>query len=161
MSGLDVGVFYDFNFRDVSNSLVFRASYLADYEITSFDGDEPFVLAGGVGCCIGGFPEWKANGQWNIARGKWSGSWNVQMVGSATDFNGKPGEIGTNIAPIFYHNVQAGYQFSDSLLLHFGVDNLFDQDAPFVRSASDGNTDTFTYQLLGRAVYANVRLSVL
>ncbi len=85
----------------------------------------------------------------------------MQIVGSATDFNGEPDEIGTDIDPIFYHSVQVGYQVSDNLVLRFGVDNLFDQNAPFVRSASDGNTDTFTYQLLGRAIYATARLSVL
>jgi outer membrane receptor for ferrienterochelin and colicin len=34
-----------------------------------------------------------------------------------------------------------------------GVDNLFDKSAPFVSSWTDANTDTMTYDLLGRRWY--------
>jgi outer membrane receptor protein involved in Fe transport len=36
----------------------------------------------------------------------------------------------------------------------FGIDNLWDKQAPFIQSYTDGNTDTMTYDLLGRRWYA-------
>jgi outer membrane receptor for ferrienterochelin and colicin len=38
-----------------------------------------------------------------------------------------------------------------------GVDNLFDRKAPFIQSWTDANTDTMTYDLLGRRFYAGFR----
>ena len=38
----------------------------------------------------------------------------------------------------------------------FGIDNLFDKKAPFIQSWTDGNTDTMTYDLLGRRGYVRL-----
>ncbi|MCH7861817.1 MAG: amino acid permease [Proteobacteria bacterium] len=38
-----------------------------------------------------------------------------------------------------------------------GVDNLFDTRAPYIASFTDGNTDTMTYDLLGRRFYVGFR----
>ena len=82
------------------------------------------------------------------------------MIGSATDYNGVAGEIGTEIDPVFYHNLQGSYKLSDTIELRLGIDNVLDEDAPYVRSWSDGNTDTMTYSLFGRFVYARAVFSI-
>ena len=38
----------------------------------------------------------------------------------------------------------------------YGIDNLFDKKAPFIQSWTDGNTDTMTYDLLGRRGYVRL-----
>ena len=93
-------------------------------------------------------------GSWSASSGPWHGTYNAQLIGSATDYYGAPGAIGTDIDAVLYHNVQGGYQLTENLKLSAGVDNLFDKKAPYVRSWSDGNTDTMTYSLLGRYFYA-------
>ena len=40
--------------------------------------------------------------------------------------------------------------------LFAGIDNLFDKKAPFIQSWTDGNTDTMTYDLLGRRGYVRL-----
>ena len=45
---------------------------------------------------------------------------------------------------------------SDALRLSVGIDNIFQNDPPFVASWTDGNTDTMTYDLLGRRGYLRV-----
>jgi len=57
----------------------------------------------------------------------------------------------------FYHNVQADYEITSALKLSVGIDNLLNEPAPFIRSWTDANTDTMTYDLLGRRW--NARLS--
>jgi len=126
----------------------------------AFDGDTPFVRNGGLGCCAGGYPEWKTNGSWTIGKDRWSGTYIVQMIGEVTDYFGAPGEIGTDIDAVFYHNLQGTYRVSDSVEFRFGIDNVLDEEAPFVSSWTDGNTDTMVYSLMGRFVYASARLNV-
>lgn len=158
MNGFDVAGTYDFSLGSVSNSVKVLATRLNEYEITSFEGDDPIVRDGFVGCCTGGYPEWRGNGTWTASQGKWGGNYNVEWIGEATDRFGAPGEIGTDIDDVIYHNVQISRRIGDGIDLRLGVDNLFDKDAPFVRSWTDGNTDTMTYSLLGRFMYARVTL---
>ena len=42
-------------------------------------------------------------------------------------------------------------------ILEFGVDNVFDRKAPYIQSFTDANTDTMTYDLLGRRFYVGFR----
>ena len=125
-------------------------------QITAFDGDTPVARQGSVGCCVGGYPEWRALGYWTATSDRWSGTYGFQMIGEATDRNGAPGAIGTDIGAVFYHNAQVSYTLKDGIKFRLGIDNVLDEDAPYVRSWTDGNTDTMTYSLLGRMVYAQV-----
>ncbi|WP_290960572.1 TonB-dependent receptor [Hyphomonas sp.] len=154
MQGIDISASYDFATGNIKHSVEVQATHLMKYEVTAFDGDTPFVYDGGVGCCDGGYPSWRATGSWSASSGPWHGTYNAQLIGSATDYYGAPGAIGTDIDAVLYHNVQGGYQLTENLKLSAGVDNLFDKKAPYVRSWSDGNTDTMTYSLLGRYFYA-------
>ncbi|MDH5622489.1 MAG: TonB-dependent receptor, partial [Gammaproteobacteria bacterium] len=160
MSGIDFGASYDFDIGSVQQQVGFKTTYLQKYEIIAFEGDTPLIRDGGVGCCVGGYPEWRASGFWTASRDNWSGTYNFQMIGSATDYNGVAGEIGTEIDPVFYHNLQGSYKLSDTIELRLGIDNVLDEDAPYVRSWSDGNTDTMTYSLFGRFVYARAVFSI-
>ncbi len=160
MSGIDFGASYDFDIGAVQQRVQLKATHLQEYEIVAFDGDTPIVRDGGVGCCVGGYPKWRANGSWTASTDKWSVGYNMQMIGSATDWNGAPGAIGTEIDAVFYHNLQGSYRLNDSVDLRIGIDNVLDEDAPYVRSWTDGNTDTMTYSLLGRFIYARAVLSL-
>lgn len=154
MTGVDFSATYDFAAFAFDHTVDLQATHLMKYEVSAFDGDTPFIYDGGVGCCDGGYPEWRANASWTASNDRLTGVYNVQMIGSATDYFGAPGAVGTDIDAVFYHNVQGSYQINEKLKLSAGVDNLFDKKAPYVRSWSDGNTDTMTYSLLGRYLYA-------
>ena len=51
---------------------------------------------------------------------------------------------------MIYHDLQFGYEVNDDIKVSLGVDNATDEDAPFYRSWIDANTDTMTYDLMGR-----------
>lgn len=51
-------------------------------------------------------------------------------------------------------DLQTNYFATDNITFTLGVDNLFDQEPPFVFSAFGANTDVATYNVIGRAVYA-------
>ena len=77
------------------------------------------------------------------------------MIGEGDDFYATSGP-GSSIPAQFYHNAQLSYDLSDALRLSVGIDNIFQNDPPFVASWTDGNTDTMTYDLLGRRGYLRV-----
>ncbi|WP_439636308.1 TonB-dependent receptor [Oceanicaulis sp.] len=159
MRGLDFALMHTAAFGRFESTFQLKASYLIAYETQAFEGDTPFDFTGGVGCCDGGYPEWRGQASWTLSADQWGLTWNAQYIGEAHDLYGDPDAVGYTIDPVVYHDVQGRYRISETTELAVGIDNLFDQDAPFVQSWSDGNTDTLTYSLLGRFFYARARLS--
>ncbi|MGZ8287737.1 MAG: hypothetical protein ACXW2U_02270 [Telluria sp.] len=91
-----------------------------------------------------------------LANGPWSGSYNIQYIGSADDINAAPTDIGARAPSVAYHNVSAKYADNKAMTVAFGVDNLLDKAPPYIQSWTDGNTDTMTYDLLGRRWHVRV-----
>jgi len=58
-----------------------------------------------------------------------------------------------------YHDLSAGYEFASGVRVRAAVNNLFDEDPPFVNSGSISNTDSDTYRLLGRMYFLELRYS--
>ena len=98
----------------------------------------------------GSYAQWRSFSSLTLEEGPWSGSYSIQYIGSAEDINASKGDIGDHAPSVSYHNVQAKYSFNKALDVVFGVDNLWDKKAPFIQSYTDANTDTMTYDLLGR-----------
>lgn len=50
-----------------------------------------------------------------------------------------------------------GWQFTDSILVRFGINNLFDEQPPLMADAIlSNNTDTRTYDIFGRTYFASI-----
>jgi outer membrane receptor protein involved in Fe transport len=56
-------------------------------------------------------------------------------------------------------DVQGSYLVTDHLTVTAGVDNLFDEQPPFVYSAFGANTDVSTYDIIGRYMYLRAVVS--
>lgn len=155
MKGIDIGAVYSFERFGLDHSADIQATYLSEYETTAFDGDTPTVINGFIGAGNGGYPEWRAIGSWTTTATNWSGTYSVQMIGEGDDFFATSGP-GAQIDPVFYHNAQLSYDVTETLRVTAGIDNIFEEDAPYVASWTDGNTDTMTYDLLGRRGYVRL-----
>ncbi len=152
MSGIDVGIVYKFDAQGMSHSVDLQTTYLSEYSAVDFEGDAAREIAGHIGCCSGGYPEWRALATWSTQGERWSGNYSIQMIGAADDTSAKTG-AGSHMDAVFYNNAQLSYRVSDQVRISAGIDNLFQQDAPYVSSWTDANTDTMTYDLLGRRGY--------
>ena len=150
VSGLDLGMLYQFGFAGWDSTLSWDVSYLKNYDVLPFPGGDQIEYAGMITGGRGSFANWRSFASLTMARGPWSGAYSVQYIGSADDINASPGDIGDHAPSVAYHNVQMKYEVSDAFDVAFGVDNLFDKDPPFIQSWTDANTDTMTYDLLGR-----------
>ena len=157
MKGVDFGVRYTFDVRGLRADVDWNTTYLAKYEVVPFEGAAPIIFDGRIGGGNGGYPHWRSNATFGLSDVNWNATWSVQMIGKAKDFNAPPTAIGSKTPNVFYHFVQASYLFNDHLSVAVGVDNVFDKDAPFIQSWTDANTDTMTYDLLGRRGYVRLQ----
>ncbi len=150
VSGIDLGGLYQFTLADWNATLNWDVSYLKNYDVRPFQGADEIRYTGMITGGRGSYTQWRSFGSLTLARGPWSGSYSVQYIGSSDDINASPGAIGDHAPAVTYHNAQVKYAVNKSLDVAFGVDNLFDKAPPFIQSWTDANTDTMTYDLLGR-----------
>jgi len=157
MKGIDFGVRYAFDVRGLRADIDWNTTYLGKYEITPFLGADPIIFDGRIGGGNGGYPHWRSNAAFTLSDVNWNVTWSVQMIGKAKDFNAAPTALGSKAPTVFYHFAQASYRISEKASIAVGVDNVFDKDAPFIQSWTDANTDTMTYDLLGRRGYVRLQ----
>lgn len=150
VSGVDLGALYQFSLADWNATLNWDISYLKNYDVRPFQGADEIHYAGKITGGRGSYAQWRSFGALTLVRGPWSGSYSVQYIGSADDINASPGDIGDHAPSLTYHNAQVKYAVNKSFDVAFGIDNLFDKAPPFIQSWTDANTDTMTYDLMGR-----------
>ena len=150
VSGVDLGMLYDFTLFGWRSSLSADVSRLQRFDVTPFPGGETIEYAGKITGGRGSYAKWRSSSALSLANGPWSGSYNVQYIGAADDINAAPADIGAHAPAVAYHNVSVKYALNKAVSVSFGIDNLFDKKPPYIQSWTDGNTDTMTYDLLGR-----------
>lgn len=96
----------------------------------------------------------------DLAKDDWRFSYNVQYIGQADDQYATAGDIGDAVEAVTYHNMQLYYGLAGGVGLTGGIDNLFDKQAPYHQSYTDGNTNTMTYDLLGRRYYLALKWAI-
>ncbi|HEL4259185.1 TPA: TonB-dependent receptor [Stenotrophomonas maltophilia] len=156
VSGYDLGALYEFKPWGMDASISADISYLQRYDVRPYAGAEVITYAGRITGGRGSYAKWRGLMSMNASRGQWSGTWTTQYIGRADDINAARGDIGDHAPSVFYHNLQLRYTVSKALDVALGVDNVFDRSAPFIQSYTDANTDTMTYDLLGRRWYARI-----
>lgn len=156
VSGIDIGIRYYFDIRNLGATFDWKTTLLDEYEITPFTSAAPIVLDGHIGGGNGGYPNQRSYLSFKLQGANWSGTYSIQIIGSGDDFNFDPPSIGAKMDTVTYHYLQASYEFNDDTSLAIGIDNIFDEGAPYVASWTDANTDTMTYDLIGRRGYARL-----
>lgn len=152
VSGLDLAFTYNTEIAGLDSVLSLRATHLLKHENQANPLAEVEVLRGKITADRGSFAEWRANASAKVFAEDWSASWSMRMIGEADDENGG-GPIGSSVDNIFYHDLHFTYHVNDQAKLSLGIDNLFDEEAPFITSWNDANTDVFTYDLMGQRWY--------
>lgn len=150
VSGIDLGALYQFMVSDWKATVNWDVSYLKNYDLRPFLGADEIHYAGKITGGRGSYTKLRSFGALTLVRGPWSGSYSVQYIGRADDINASPGDIGDHAPSVMYHNAQVKFAVNKSMDLALGIDNLFDRKPPFIQSYTDANTDTMTYDLLGR-----------
>jgi outer membrane receptor protein involved in Fe transport len=151
-SGIDLGAQYRTDILGHQSAFALNVSHLSKYEVTAFPGAVPTVYDGFITGGRGSYTQWRGDLAATVRGEQWTAHWNMQYIGGADDINVRTGP-GSSVSAVQYHNLQFGWEFPMGLTLAAGVDNAFDEDAPYVASWIDANTDTMTYDLMGRRWY--------
>ncbi|PTB90250.1 TonB-dependent receptor [Pseudidiomarina aestuarii] len=157
VSGVDGAVFYQTAIAGLDTSFNWTVSYLDEYTVTPFAGADSLEYAGYITGGSGSYTNWRSNAAVTLESDDWQAHWNVQYIGGADDINAAEGDVGDHAPSVFYHNLQGSYFVNSNLTLVGGINNLFDKKPPFIQSWTDANTDTMTYNLLGRQLFVKVR----
>ena len=157
MSGLDLGLVYNRTVGPVRLSVDLNVSYLNEYVITPFQGGDDIIFNGFIGGGNGGYPKWRGYGVVTADFDQAQLTWSTQWIGKATDFNAAPTDVGYRTPNVFYHNAQLAFDITEKARFQVGVDNIFDRKAPYIKSFTDANTDTMTYDLQLRRYYVGIR----
>ena len=96
--------------------------------------------------------------------GGWGAHYDVRFLGSTVNIDGSAPVFGNYTPNIFYHDISASYTFdhlafTKSLKFTAGIDNLADQNPPFLSGDAICKCNTLAgpYDVVGRFFY--VRLS--
>jgi outer membrane receptor protein involved in Fe transport len=149
-SGVDLGLVWQFPIGGLQALVDLDMSYLKEYSVRPYANANLIEYAGKITGGRGSYAHWRGLGTFGLTGDRWSGNYTVQFIGKAEDINASKGDIGASVGNIFYHNLQADYSLTKAIKVSAGIDNLFDKSAPFIQSYTDANTDTMTYDLLGR-----------
>jgi iron complex outermembrane receptor protein len=156
ISGIDFGALYGVRVSGYDLTFSSDVSYLKNYQVTPYAGGNAIDYTGKITGGRGSYTQWRSLTSVQVVKGAWSGAYTMQYIGAADDINAPRGAIGDRAPALTYHSAQVKYAFSKQLDLSVGVDNLFDKKPPYIYSYTDGNTDTMTYEMLGRRWHARV-----
>jgi iron complex outermembrane receptor protein len=137
-----------------------QTSYLARHDTQLFPGGPTIHEAGTYSLYAQALPRWRSLAHLDFDRGPWHLSYSTQWIGGYTecnfvDFQDSP--YCRRVENVFYHDVEAGFTFRSALTLRLGVANLTDRQPPYLNFGNEANTDTSTYRLLGRTLFAALR----
>ncbi|MGV8932688.1 MAG: TonB-dependent receptor [Luteimonas sp.] len=148
--GVDIGLLYQFNLGAWQASASLDASYLERYDVTPFAGAATIKYSGKITSGLGSYTQARGLGSLRMAKDRWTGVYTAQYIGGADDISAVPGTIGSRAPGVLYQNLQLSYGIKGKWDVSAGVENLLDKKAPFIQNNPNANTDTMTYDLLGR-----------
>jgi outer membrane receptor protein involved in Fe transport len=177
-SGYDFNIRYKFETGMGEVRMNMDSTYYKTYDKTLADG-EIVPHAGSywdASSGDGNFPKWKTNFNVGLFNDDWSLNYTVRYIASVDEYVTNLGvdrkgvdHAGDPINPSFWrvlqtngsedifrevdsqtiHDIRFTY-FLDKYSVSFGIDNVFDEDPPFLASGFNDNTDPRTYATKGR-----------
>lgn len=159
-NGVDLDVAYG---SELSNGMTYDLTFSVTQHL-SYKQEFPFTGAGAtelVGTARGFnvFPETRFNLGANLARDNWSVSYGMRYIGETVDALRSPAATSDAVAETtIYHDLVGTYNYNN-MSFTFGINNVTDQDPPYFHSAFNANTEPGMYDVIGRRMFANIKIS--
>lgn len=144
-------------------SLGLATSYVATFKNNAVPGgvgSQTAEYAGTWNAQFGNVSRWRATATLGWNRGQWDAQWRTRYISAVTALNADAA-TGANlpVASVVYSDVQLGYAVpAIHTRFDVGVDNLFDRQPPLLYQNGQVNTDTATYDAMGRYYWARATL---
>jgi outer membrane receptor protein involved in Fe transport len=136
-------------------------TYLDQYDYAPVAGAKTLDAAG-TDYPSGALPHWRGLGYAEYSKGPWTGSYQVQYVGTMEECGQDDGDPDTwdgcrTIDDRWYQDVRVQYKFARGPTLSLAIENLAGTDPPRVNfNPSGANTDQTSYDLLGRTYFVSL-----
>lgn len=154
----DLGGFNPGDFR-----LGLATSYVSTFNNNASPGNTGSTvdkLVGTWNAQFGNIARWRATLSANWNRGNWDAQWRARYISSITALNADAA-TGANlpVASVVYNDVQLGYMVpAIHTRFDVGADNVFGRRPPLIYQNGQGNTDSATYDMMGRYYWARATL---
>lgn len=149
-NGVDFNVKYAYDFDFAMLAANWENSYLKKYEVTQPNGETLDYAGSFVSDQIGNYSKWRSTMSLDLFNEKVGGSWSARYIKGVTYTDS---DIDFKVPSMVYHDLNARYQVTNELRLTAGINNVFDKTPPLILNALSANTDTVTYDVLGRTYY--------
>ena len=144
-----------------------QLSYLITSTQTQPDGSTAVYPGTYLYSNEGVYPRWKGVLNLDYKRDAWTVHWDTRFIEHTIDNDPTdPPAFGTQIPDIWYNDLSVSYNFSKlgpakNARITLGIDNLFDQDPPFLDGDSicKCNSLAGTYDFVGRFFYGRISTS--
>ena len=138
-------------------------SYVATFKnnkTPGLPGSTVDTLAGTWSSQFGNVARWRAAATLNWNRDNWDAQWRTRYISSVTALKADAATgASLPVASVVYSDLQLGYAVP---VIHtrfdVGVDNLFDRQPPLIYQNGQVNTDTATYDTVGRFYWARATM---
>ncbi len=143
-------------------------TWVNSYEFTP-NPAQPAVYeyAGTISTDDSAIPDWKINARVTYDGGPWSLSYRFRWINAVehrafadAEAIGDPAPVLAveEVGSVVYSDISGQYRISDNITLTAGVNNVFDRNPPILPDTISANTDTNTYDVLGRYFFMNASI---
>ncbi|MBQ4832233.1 TonB-dependent receptor [Pseudoalteromonas sp. MMG010] len=157
--GYDLNLSYKFDAAGLAWNSSLDVTYLDEYVVDVVDSSIDY--AGLITSGIGSYADVKANFALAVIGDDWTASYKARYIAGLDSYSCL-GDEASCYAPstptVIYHDVSGSYMLNDIVTLNAGVTNLFDKQPPYYSGYNDSNTDAYTYDVIGRRVFAGVNV---
>ena len=150
---LDMSLQTDGAFGTLTQRLLL--SRTLERSLQAFDGAQPLVGVGRYDAdAIGVIPAWKGRYTLSWGQRQWFAGYSLEWIDAVEDQGGDlaPG-TSFGVGSRLYHDLHAGVRHREGWVVTIGLDNLTDENPPFIPNGGELNTDETTYRLLGRGYW--------
>ncbi|MGA0602985.1 TonB-dependent receptor plug domain-containing protein [Caulobacter sp. KR2-114] len=147
-----------------------RADLQLSYLITSTQSQADGTVANYPGTFVyaneGVYPRWKGVLNLDYKRNALTLHWDTRYIEHTVNVDGSAASVGNRTPDVWYNDISVSYNFAKlgpakSARVTLGIDNLFDQDPPFLTSDSICKCNSLAgpYDFVGRFFYGRISTS--
>ena len=156
VSGVDVTMNWGADFGPGELDLAALASWLESFERQTTSVDPFNEYAGTIGAATGSAaPEWRGTLQGTYSMETLQFLLTARYISAMSHevLVTTPGSTATGTGAVWYTDLAARYDVTDSISLRLGINNVFDEEPQLYSPNVQANTDPSTYDVLGRRYF--------
>ncbi|SES67041.1 TonB-dependent receptor plug domain-containing protein [Thalassotalea agarivorans] len=153
--GIDLNVSYLFEAGGLDWKASVDSTFLLESEEVILD--ETIDYVGIITSGSGGYADIKSNFTLTARADDWDATYKARFISGMDSYaclDDPSGCYAPSTPSVVYHDVSASYHVTDQVTLSGGINNLFDKTPPYYTGNNDSNTDPYTYDVLGRTLFA-------